>query len=237
MARSDRLFRLLHCIRSLPQPVTAARLAAALEVSERTLYRDIDALRLAGARIEGAAGLGYTMIEDIALPPQTFTQLEIEALVLGLGEVQFRGDTALAEAARDALTKITATLPDRQQRQVTHAAGLVRRWDRNPDSAIDLAIIRQACWDECALDICYTDRSGRDSARRIYPLAVVYLQERVMVLAWCCLRDDFRHFLVASIRAHRLSEESFRPRRVILLRRFMAQMRARAGGGGVPAPP
>ena len=103
MARSDRLFRLLHALRTLPAPVTAARLAAETEVSERTLYRDIEALRAAGARIEGEAGIGYTMTEDIALPPQTFDQLEIEALVIGLGEVGAAGDPALAEAAKSAL--------------------------------------------------------------------------------------------------------------------------------------
>ena len=77
MPRSDRLFRLLHALRSLPAPVTAARLAEATEVSPRQIYRDIAALRASGARIDGEAGYGYALEEDPALPPQSFTRMEI----------------------------------------------------------------------------------------------------------------------------------------------------------------
>ena len=128
MSRSDRLFRLLTALRSLPQPVTAARLADETEVSERTLYRDIDTLRAGGAVIDGAAGFGYTLTEDPALPPQMFTRLEVEALVLGLAEVRLAGDPALARAAEVALAKITATLPERVQRQAIHAVLVHRGW-------------------------------------------------------------------------------------------------------------
>ena len=109
MARPDRLFRLLDTLRRLPQPVTAERLAEEMEVSPRTLYRDIGALRAAGARIEGEAGLGYCLTEDPALPPQMFTRLEVEALMLGLAEVRLAGDPALARAAEAAGAKIIAT--------------------------------------------------------------------------------------------------------------------------------
>ena len=102
MARADRLFRLLSALRMLPQPVTAARLAVETGVSVRTLYRDNDALRAGGALIDGAAGVGYVLTEDPALPPQMFTRLEVEALVLGLAEVRLAGDPALAKAAEAA---------------------------------------------------------------------------------------------------------------------------------------
>ena len=131
MARTDRLFRLIDALRRLPPPVTAAQLAAETEVSPRTLYRDIDTLRRGGALIDGAPGYGYTLTEDTALPPQTFTQEEIEALVLGLAEAQHRGDPALSAAADTALGKIIATLPDRMQRQAQHAAIMVRRVERS----------------------------------------------------------------------------------------------------------
>jgi len=227
MAKTDRLFRLLHLIRGLTPPVTAARLAAAMEVSERTIYRDIEALRAAGARIEGAAGLGYTMTEDPALPPQTFTQLEIEALVLGLSEVQARGDAALGGAAEDALTKITATLPERQQRQAVQAINLVHRFAQPHAPAVDMTLLREASWAEEALEITYRDNSGAVTTRRIYPLALAYLDNVVMLLGWCCLRQDFRQFKVGSILAARRSGDSFRPRRVPLLRQFVARLRAR----------
>ena len=227
MAKSDRLFRLLHLIRGLTPPVTAARLSAAMEVSERTIYRDIDSLRAAGARIEGEAGLGYTMTEDPALPPQTFTQIEIEALVLGLADVRQRGDDALSGAASDALVKILATLPERQQRQVNHAISLVHRFERPFQTQIDMSGLREALWAEEAIDIQYKDKSDNATTRRIYPLAITYHDHAVLLLAWCCLRQDFRMFHTYRIASYARSGESFRPRRVPLLRDYIAHLKAR----------
>lgn len=225
MAKTDRLFRLLHLIRGLTPPVTAARLAAAMEVSERTIYRDIESLRAAGARIEGEAGLGYTMVEDPALPPQTFTQIEIEALSLGLADVNQRGDTDLAQAANDALVKILATLPERQQRQAAHAVNLVHRFTSPHAPAIDMTLLREAMWAEEALDIGYRDLKEVQTTRRIYPLALSYHERAVMLLAWCCKRADFRMFHVTRIEGYTQTGESFRPRRVTLLRDHIAQLK------------
>lgn len=225
MARADRLMRLLDSLRRLPQPVTAQRLADETGVSLRTLYRDIDTLRAGGALIDGAAGLGYTLTEDPALPPQMFTQIEIEALVLGLSEARMAGDPDLARAAELALAKITATLPERVQRQAVHAVLQVYRFERRPPSPPHLALLRQAAWDECAVDMSYRDRQGEVTARRIWPLSLVYLDHTMMCLAWCCLRQDFRRFHLAEMQDVRRSHESFRPRRVPLLREFIERMR------------
>ena len=230
MARTDRLFRLLDTLRRLPAPVTAARLAEATGVSPRTLYRDIETLRAGGALIDGAPGYGYTLTEDSALPPQTFTREEIEALLLGLAEVPHRGDAALAAAADTALAKIIATLPDRQQRQAQHAAVMVRRWERPAAPAPDMALVRQAIWDERAIDIDYIDGRGDPTARRILPLATVYLDHAVMVLAWCDLRRDYRKFMADRIVGMRPADASFRPRRAGMLRDYLAQLQ-----GGRPA--
>ena len=226
MARADRLFRLLTAIRMLPQPVTAARLAAETGVSERTLYRDIDALRAGGALIDGAAGLGYTLTEDPALPPQMFTRLEVEALVLGLSEVRMAGDPALARAADAALAKITASLPERVQRQAIHAIQQTYRFQRRPEAPASLAMIREACWDERALDLTYRDTAGQITRRRIWPLSVVFLDRTLMLLAWCCLRQGFRRFHLEMMDQITLTDESFRPRRVALLREFRTELRA-----------
>lgn len=227
MAKSDRLFRLLHLIRGLTPPVTAERLAAAMEVSVRTIYRDIDSLRAAGARIDGEAGLGYTMTEDPSLPPQTFTQIEIEALTLGLSDVSQRGDVDLAQAARDALIKILATLPERQQRQAMHAVNLVHRFSTPVAPTIDMTLLREAMWAEEALDIGYKDRDGISTQRRIFPLAISYHDRAVMLLAWCCMRSDFRMFHVTRIEGYVRSGESYRPRRVSLLRQYISNLKAR----------
>jgi predicted DNA-binding transcriptional regulator YafY len=224
MSKSDRLFRLLHLLRTLPAPVTAARLAEEAGVSERTLYRDIDTLRAGGALIDGAAGYGYTLTEDPALPPQMFNRLEVEALVLGLAEVRQTGDPALVTAAEAALAKIVATLPERVQRQALHAVLQVYRWNRPPDPPGDIGMIREACWDERALNIVYADRDGERTERRIWPLSVVFLDHSQMVLAWCCLRQDLRKFMLQRIVEVHATDESFRPRRVPLLRDFLNRM-------------
>lgn len=226
MARSDRLLRLLQAIRTFPPPVTAATLASETGVSERTLYRDINSLRLSGVLIEGSPGYGYCLTEDPALPPQNFSRLEIEALVLGLGYVRSRGDTALAEAGQLALAKITATLPERLQRQVAHAVLKVYRPCPSAEESDDLILskIREASWAEVALDMRYQSAADQRTERRIYPLSVVYLEETIMLLAWCTLRSDFRMFRVSRILDVSSSEESFQPRRAALLREYLHKL-------------
>ena len=236
MARPDRLFRLLQALRTLPAPVTAARLAEATEVSPRTLYRDIETLRAGGALIDGAAGLGYTLTEDPALPPQMFTRLEVEALVLGLAEVRHAGDPALAEAAVAALSKITATLPERVARQAAHAVSQTYRVQTRPSAPPHIGLIREASWDEVALDMSYRDKDGSITARRVWPLSVVFLDRTLMLLAWCTLRQDFRRFHIGSMEQVQRTDESFRPRRVPLLRAFTQAMQG-AGARSTPAPP
>lgn len=225
MPKSDRLFRLLSAFRVLPQPVTAARLAEEMGVSERTLYRDIQSLRAAGALIDGEAGTGYTLTEDPALPPQMFTRLEVEALVLGLAEVSLSGDPMLARAAAEAQGKIIATLPDRVQRQAIHAVSRSYRYERRNPAPPHLHLLREAAWEERAVDLTYCDTSGHQTARRIWPLGTVFLDREVQVLAFCRLRQDFRRFKVAQMSDVRASDESFRPRRVPLLRTFLDQLR------------
>jgi predicted DNA-binding transcriptional regulator YafY len=230
MARSDRLFRLLQALRTLPSPVTAARLAEETGVSLRSLYRDIDSLRAAGAIIDGERGFGYRLTEDIALPPQTFTPLEIEALVLGLAEVQHMGEPALAAAASAVLSKVTATLPDRLQRQALHAASQVYRFDRRDPPAVDVGLLREACWKERVVVIRYVDAGQKQTDRQILPLAIVYLERVLVLLAWCCLRQDYRKFRVDRIAGIQMTEASFRPRRVPMLRDYVALLNT-----GVPA--
>lgn len=225
MPRTDRMFRLLHLLRTLPAPVTAARLAEETGVSERTLYRDIGALRSAGAVIDGEAGFGFTLTEDPALPPQMFDRLEVEALVLGLAEVREVADPALAAAAEGALAKIMATLPERVERQMMHAVTMSYRFgDTVPAPYVDT--IRDACWHETALDIAYGDADGRATERRVWPLAVVYTDRHATLLAWCCLRQGFRRFHLFRITACAATRDSFRPRRVELLREMIAEMQS-----------
>lgn len=208
-------------------PITAARLAEETGVSLRSLYRDIDSLRAAGARIEGERGYGYRLVEDFALPPQTFDRLEIEALVLGLGEVQHLGDVELAAAARSALAKVAATLPDEREQQMIHAVSQVYRPQERYRLDVDMGAIRQACWQEQVLAIRYGDAGGAVTERSIKPLGLAYHQNVLAVLAWCCLRQDFRIFRADRIVAVIRTGASFRPQRASLLRTYLEQLQAR----------
>jgi predicted DNA-binding transcriptional regulator YafY len=224
MSRSERLFRLLQALRSLPAPVTASRLARETGVSVRSVYRDIESLRVSGADIGGERGYGYTLVEDGALPPQMFARIEIEALVLGLAEVKQMGDPALTAAAGAALAKIAATLPSLPQQHLLHAVSRVHRFSRRFPPLPDMALIRDACWRERALRIHYRDRNGEPSERTVWPLAVVYLENMLVLLAHCCLRQDFRMFRLERIVRADATDELFRPRRAALLRAYQARL-------------
>lgn len=227
MARPDRLFRLLQAMRVMPAPITAARLAAETGVSLRSLYRDIDSLRAAGARIEGERGYGYRLVEDYSLPPQTFDRTEIEAIALGLAEVRHMGDPALAKAAISVLAKVAATLPDDAEQHLFHAISQVYRPDVRYAPSLELDTIRQACWKEEALTICYADRHDAITERTILPLAIVYTDRTLTVFAWCRLREAFRMFRADRILQLKNSGTSFRPRRVVLLRTYLTELRQR----------
>lgn len=123
-----------------------------------------------------------------------------------------------------------ATLPEPVQRQALHAVPQVYRYNRPPAPPEGLALIREACWEERALDIAYLDVACARTARRVWPLSVVFLDNSQMLLAWCCLRQDLRKFVLQRIAEVRATEESFRPRRVLLLREFIGRMRQDGSG-------
>lgn len=218
------MLRLLQLMRVMAPPITAERLAGERGVSIRSIYRDIELLRLSGARIEGERGYGYRLIEDYALPPQTFDRLEIEAITLGLSEVREMGDPDLARAAEEVLAKIAATLPDDREQQLLHSISRIYRSNGRYGAHPHLQAIRQACWEEREIEIGYRDQAGAASLRVIRPLAIVYNDHVLTVLAWCCLRDDFRMFRVDRVESLSNNRTSFRPRRVSLLREYLAKL-------------
>ncbi|TYC67232.1 YafY family transcriptional regulator [Stappia sp. BW2] len=224
MARMDRLMRLMDTLRRLPQPVTAARLSEETGVSLRQLYRDIATLRAGGALIDGAAGVGYTLTEDPVLPPQSFSRLEIEALMLAQSGLDQIGDETLKKAGRNAMARIIATLPDRQARQAMHT--VMRSWrqpDKRPPVTVDLDLLREACWEEFSLIITYRDLQERTTTREIWPMGLSYSETSLLLLAHCRLRQDYRHFHVSRIASLAPGTESFRPNRVGLLRDYIKQ--------------
>ncbi|MCR8548776.1 YafY family transcriptional regulator [Salipiger sp. P9] len=230
MSRTSRLFQLMQALRRLPSPATASTLAQETGVSERTLYRDIEALRGLGAVIDGAAGYGYTLIEDPHLPPLSFTDDELEALVLGLREVAAVGDPALAEGAESALLKLRARLPDRQAQQLRHAVLTAHRFDPPVPPAVDTRQLRRAMREERVIRFAYTDAKGAATARAIKPLSIVLFDRSHCLLAWCLMRRDFRMFRLDRMDRLELTAESFRPERVPLLRSYMERLRQEMAG-------
>jgi len=226
MTRTHRLFQLMQSLREAPPPATARDLAQTLGVTPRTIYRDIDTLRSLGAVIDGAAGFGYTLIEDAAMPPLSFSNDELEALVLGLREVGQVGDPALVRAAQSALSKLRARLPPAQAHRLQHAVLTARRFAPLPEPGIDVTALRQATWDERTIRFDYSDAEARETQRSVDPLSIVYMQASHCLLAWCHLRGDFRAFRLDRMRAMEITDASFRPRRVPMLRDYWAKMQA-----------
>jgi predicted DNA-binding transcriptional regulator YafY len=229
-----RLFQTMTALRRLPAPVRAAQLADEMDVSLRTIYRDIDTLRALGAVVDGEAGFGYTLIEDAALPPLGFEDDELEALVLGLRDVMAIADPALARAAQTALAKLTARVPARQAHRLKHAVLDARRYGKGNPPRIDVAALRRATWDEVAVEFAYRDAEGSATVRRVDPLGIVYFQDTNVLLAWCHLRQDFRVFRLDRMDDLEVTLQSFRPRRVPMLRDHLAQLRAQAANRTEP---
>src|SRR5215470_18785098 len=169
VSRAQRLLDLIQLLRRHRFPVSGAALAHELGVSLRTLYRDIETLNAQGARIDGEAGIGYVLRPGFMLPPLMFSEEEIEALVLGSRWVAERADPPLSNAARNALAKIVAVLPE-DMRDGADATGLLV----GPGAEIaagdaELATIRQAIRTERKLSIAYVNKDGERTRRTVWP--------------------------------------------------------------------
>ena len=194
MSRSERLLDLLQVLRRHRRPVSGRVLAQELAVSIRTLYRDIATLQAQGAPIQGEAGVGYVLQPGFMLPPLMFSEDEIEALVLGSRWVADRADDRLAAAARNALAKIAAVLPADLRRELDTSALLVGPGACIIADTVDLAVIRTAIRSERKLILSYQDKGGDVSRRTIWPFALGFFDRVRVAVAWCELRQDFRHF-------------------------------------------
>jgi predicted DNA-binding transcriptional regulator YafY len=228
MSRTSRLFDLLQALRRRRAPVSGAELAREAGVSLRTVYRDIAALQALGAEIEGEAGVGYVLKPGFMLPPLMLSQDEIEALALGAKWVSRRTDPVLAAAAREAMAKIGAVLPADVQQRLDDSALLVGPTCRICHS-VDLALLRRAVREERKLRINYCDERGRSSARTIWPIALSFVDSVRIVVAWCELRQDFRHFRTDRINAAELLVDRYPRRRQSLLKAWQRPMLSETG--------
>jgi predicted DNA-binding transcriptional regulator YafY len=195
VSRANRLLSLLQSLRARSLPVTAAVLAEELGVSERTLYRDVATLIGQGAPIQGEAGLGYVLRPGLFLPPLMLTEDESEAVVLGLRYVEQRGDAVLGEAARSALAKIAAVLSPQALEAVRNPIALPgpSGWGF-PENVVGIGVLRAAIRGQAKLRLDYADAKGVRTDRVVWPIALGFLDEARVLVAWCELRQDYRTF-------------------------------------------
>jgi predicted DNA-binding transcriptional regulator YafY len=193
MRRADRLFQIILFL-GRGRVLTAGRLAEELEVSERTIYRDVADLVASGAPIEGAAGVGYRLRPGYQVPPLMFDREELEALALGASMVRAWADPDLAKAADRALARVDAVLPDRLRRERVSDTLLAPAFFVPPATANGMAELRRAIDLRLMARIDYRRDDGECSRRVTWPLGLVFWGTKWTLGAWCELRDGFRTF-------------------------------------------
>jgi len=216
MRRADRLFQIIQVLRRTRKPMTADAIAAELETSKRTIYRDIATLIGQRVPIRGEAGMGYILEKGFDLPPLMLTPDEIEACVLGAQWVAGHADAVLARAAEDLMAKIADTVPERLRPFVLEPASRARPgWNREPDR-IDMVRTRAQIHEGKKIALNYRDEHGRASERTVWPIAIGYLEATRLLAAWCELRNDFRSFRTDRVVDAAYLDDKYPERRDIL---------------------
>jgi predicted DNA-binding transcriptional regulator YafY len=194
MRRADRLFQIIQILRRSTRPVTAAALAEELEVSKRTVYRDVADLIGQRVPVEGEAGLGYLLASDYDMPPLMLTPDEIEAVTLGAQWVAGRSDKVLSNAALDVIAKIAAIVPERLRPFVVEPSVGVKPAIGEPEERIDPSSLRSAIRNGRKLRLRYRSEAGEETERIVWPVILGYAETSRLLVAWCELRQGFRHF-------------------------------------------
>ena len=225
MTKATRLLNLLTLLKSRRRAITAASLADQLGVSERTIYRDIQALIQTGVQIDGEAGVGYLLQKGSTLPPLMFNEEELESLILGVRLVQACGDPALGSAADSALNKIQAILPDRMH----YLKGMAQETLLVPDfrhPALNKFSegLRTAIKLQLKVKLDYVSLSGEQSTRTLWPLGLVFWGSAWTLVAWCELRHDHRMFRLDRIQEMLTLDACFSPSPEQTLQHYLGKM-------------
>ena len=217
MRRADRLFEIIQILRRSRRPVTADAIAAELETSKRTIYRDIADLMAQRVPIRGEAGVGYVLDGGYDLPPLMLTPDEIEAAVLGARWVAGRGDPALARAANDLVAKIGAVIPSHLRPFLLDGALTTpERPSRVIADSLDVERVRAAIRGQTKIKLSYRDETDRVTERMVWPIAIAYYETVRLLAAWCELRQDFRHFRTDRVFEAAFHDDRYPARRDIL---------------------
>lgn len=194
MRRADRLFRIVEYLKSRKQVVTAESLANELEVSTRTIYRDIADLNASGVPIVGEAGVGYLLSRDYIVKPLMFGVEELDALMLGAKMVKSWGDKELAQSASQAIDKLTSVLPESLQQEISHTVLFSFSSKDKVQIDIDFTSLRRAIRSKNKLSFSYKNEKEEESYRCVRPLCLVFFSPVWLLLSWCEMRNDFRNF-------------------------------------------
>ncbi|MBB3659671.1 putative DNA-binding transcriptional regulator YafY [Rhizobium sp. BK650] len=194
MRKASRLFEIIQILRLAKKPMTAAVMAERLEVTVRSIYRDIAALQAMRVPIEGGRGIGYIMRPGFDLPPLMFSIEETEAIVLSLALLDRTGDEELKLAARRVNQKLAGAVPTPLRQAMENKALFAWGTIAPPPAGMDLAVVRRAIRDERKLTLDYRDEMGRGTERTIRPIALIYYSQTANIVAWCELRQAIRNF-------------------------------------------
>ena len=227
MRRADRLFQIIQILRRSTRPVTAATLAAELETSKRSVYRDVAALIGQRVPIRGEAGFGYVLESGFDLPPLMLTTEEMEAAVLGAQWVAGHADQALAHAARDLIAKISASVPESLRLLINDSAARTPPSWNMPTDGLDVALARAWARKGRKIALVYRAKNGEVSERTVWPVAIAYFDASRILVAWCELRGDFRDFRADRVISADFLEERFPCRPAELRRRWSASLALR----------
>ncbi len=194
MRRADRLFQIIQIFQRQRSVITADRIAEELEVSTRTIYRDIADLIGSKVPIRGEAGTGYLLERGFDMPPMMFSEEEIDAIMLGVQWVRANGDPAIQRAAEDVLTKVESILPENRQELMQYARHVIPVPEENTTIGVSMPVVRQCIRSYIKARTVYRTPSGDQTSRIICPLVIVFFGNIQLLVAWCELRKDFRNF-------------------------------------------
>ena len=226
MQRAERLFQLLTLLRNRRTVTTAKQLSEHLQVSERTVYRDVQSLSLSGVPVEGEAGVGYRLSHRYQLPPLMFDRHEVEALLLGARMVSSWGDTDMAMHAKQAIQKILSVLPDHLRHSDENLPLLVPHMeDVQKFYTAHSQPIREAIRARQRVNIVYTRADTQESNRVIEPLGLIFWGKVWTLVAWCQLRSDYRTFRLDRINSLDVMSDIFETHEVKSLQHFLALMK------------
>lgn len=223
MRRADRLFQIVQCLRG-GRLVTARDLSQRLEVSERTIYRDMAELIGTGVPITGEAGVGYVLRDGFDIPPLMFTADELEAVLVGIRMVRAWSGTQLAQAATEAMAKIEAVVPQALRDGMARSRLYVPDMMVTNDQRHVLDQLRQAIGETRVLRFDYAREDGERSSRCCHPLGLYFWGKVWTLVGWCELRDDFRTFRPDRMVDLALEDRTFRPQKGRSLHDFLRRM-------------